>query len=167
MGTEAPFERDLRFVLLTSNASLDCSVFSSKIVSHPILFLASLYFSAASVDCVFNPSWWHLWCRGCWGRNCRARSHYWTLYSTSLGKLIEVSSDRTNDLKIALIERNSLKTSKLSGPPGNRCSSLTPGSVRFLQGTWSSYLYLPQILAHGNIFKRIEYKLIMICKYCL
>jgi hypothetical protein len=59
-----------------------------------------------------------------------------------VGKLIEVSSDTTNDLKIALIERNSLKASKLSGPPGNRCSSLTPGSVRFLQGTRSSYSYL-------------------------
>ena len=49
--------------------------------------------------------------------------------------LIEVSSDTTKDLKVALIERNTLQPSNLSGPPGNRCSSLTPGSVRFLQGT--------------------------------
>jgi hypothetical protein len=49
-------------------------------------------------------------------------------------RLIEVSSDTTKDLKIALIERNVLKPSSLSGPPGNRCSSLTSGSVRFLQG---------------------------------
>jgi hypothetical protein len=48
--------------------------------------------------------------------------------------LIEVSSDATKDLKVALIERNALQPSNLSGPPGNRCSSLTPGSVRFLQG---------------------------------
>ena len=49
-------------------------------------------------------------------------------------KLIEVSSDTTKDLKIALIEQNALKAYHLSGPPGNRCSSLTPESVRFLQG---------------------------------
>ena len=45
-----------------------------------------------------------------------------------------VSQDTSKSLKIALIERNSLKPSTLSGAPANRCSSLTPSSVRFLQG---------------------------------
>ena len=45
-----------------------------------------------------------------------------------------VSQDTSKSLKIALIERNSLKPSTLSGAPANRCSSLTPSSVCFLQG---------------------------------
>ena len=45
-----------------------------------------------------------------------------------------VSSERTRGLKLALVERNALKPSALNGPPRNRCSSLTPGSVKFLQG---------------------------------
>ena|SRR5436305_12351411 len=52
------------------------------------------------------------------------------------------NSEVTKDLKIALIERNTLKPSVLTGVPANRCSSLTPGSVRFLQGLTTIELVL-------------------------
>jgi hypothetical protein len=44
------------------------------------------------------------------------------------------SFDLGQQLKIALVERNALKSETLSGPPRNRCSSLTPSSVKLLQG---------------------------------
>jgi hypothetical protein len=54
--------------------------------------------------------------------------------SNSQCLLNQVSSDATRNLRIAIIERNKLKGSVLMGSPRNRCSSLTPASVRFLQG---------------------------------
>lgn len=52
----------------------------------------------------------------------------------------QVSTDIAKDLKVALVERNSLKSSILKGPPANRCSSLTPSSIQFLKGQSSEII---------------------------
>jgi ubiquinone biosynthesis monooxygenase Coq6 len=83
-------------------------------------------------------------------RTCDSRN--WAYANAPQG-----SSPITSGLKVALIEGQDLKKSTLRNPSpssfSNRCSSLTPSSVRFLKSmdvALSSVANLPQKLDHGN-----------------